>query len=163
MIKQLHTMTKGILKVALASLMISCSTKYDTEFIDKWESGVQSAADSCGIRYVKNYYRKDLDFIAKKDIRSRIVQGLEKDWNGFKAIESFGDDRRDYLASILLDDSILYLVSCERESGFFTMSKVRKGSRDYEREIYGFEDFPNYKVECDSSANIIFYFKGVKY
>jgi hypothetical protein len=152
----------NILKIALAIFIIGCNAKGDIDFVGKWESGVKGAVDSCGIRNVKVYFLRHLDFIARKGIRNKIVQGIGKDWSEFKAIEDFGDDPNDYFANILLDDTVLYTASFERESELFTMSKVPKGSRDYEREIYGFEDFPKYKVECDSSANIIFYFKGRK-
>lgn len=153
--------TSDMLKIGLAALIISCNAKNDNDFVSRWDSGVQGAVDSCSIRHVKVYYLRDLDFIARKGIRNKIVQGIGNRWNEFKAIESFGDDPRDYFVNILLDDTVLYMASFERESELFTMKRVPKG-RDYEREIYGFGDFPEYKVECDSSANIIFYFKGRK-
>jgi hypothetical protein len=142
--------------------MVSCGSKGDNDFVSRWENSVKSAIDSCHIRNVKGYFLQHLGFIRSKGIRTKIVQGITTDWGELKVIESFGDDPHDYFASIVLDDSTLYEAHFEKGPESFRMIKIPKGSDEYEREIQLFEDFPPYKIKCDSSADVTFYFRGKK-
>lgn len=160
MTRQHFTKINSILKIGLALLIASCGSKGGNDFVSQWETEIKSAIDSCDIRSVKVYYLQDLGFIRSKGIRSKIVQGIGNEWTELKAIENFGDDPNDYFASILLDDSVLYNARFQKEPELFSMIKVPKGHSDYESGVNQFEDFPPYRIECDSSASTFFYFTG---
>lgn len=160
MTKQLVIGTKIFFGLALIVLIRCAHKTEENDFARRWESEIKLAIDSCPIRNVKVYYLRDLDFIKRNNLRSKIVNGVSDDWNQMEVIESFGDDSRDYFASVLLDDSLLYAVNFQKESRAFLLKKVSRENDQFERMFGQFEDFPSYKIECDSSANSIFFFRG---
>ncbi len=148
-----------ILRLGIALLVIGCIGKTNENFIERWDAATRSAIDSCNIRLTKVYYLKDLGFIKRHGIRSRIINSLGDDWKELTAVESFGDERRDYYAEILLDGTKYYVAQFTVDS-LFSISVFSDSTAEYERGIQLFEDFPPYRIKCDSMANSSFYFKG---